>query len=74
MIVFEKDPIATHALHFGLSDEAAAEHYAAQCASRRRTFEVGEAQYRASSRTDAVMQHEDMTGDRAPLWAVVEVV
>ena len=74
VIVFEKTPIALHALHLGLSDEAAAESYGALCASRRRDFEIAGVQYRAASRIDARMHHEDETGVLAPLWAVVEVV
>jgi len=40
IIEFEKDPIDLVAQHFGYSPEAAAEHYAAQCAKPRRWYEV----------------------------------
>ena len=74
MLIFEKDPIDLHALAYGYSPEAAAESYAALCASRCRTFEIVGFQYRAASRIDAVQQHDECFGVLAPLWAVVEVV
>lgn len=76
IVFFEKNPAILHALHFGLSDEAAYESYTAQCAARSKgnDYEIAGWQYKATNRADAVMQHEDRFGVHAPLWAVVEVV
>ena len=73
-MIFEKDPIAAHAIHMGLSHEAATEHYTAMMARRNRTFEVCGKQYRAAGRCDALAQHEDATGVWAGLDSVVEVL
>ena len=73
-LLFEKSPTAAIAIHLGLSDEAAAESYAAQCAKPRRWYEVAGVQYWATSRLDALDQCEDATGVRHGLDDVVEVV
>ena len=73
IIEFEKDPIDLVAQHFGYSPEAAAEHYAAQCAKPRRWYEVAGVQYWATSRLEVLDQCEDATGHRPSLDDVVEV-
>ena len=70
----ERESIAAHGLHLGLSDEAAAESYAALMAGRNKDYQIGGVMYRAAGRIDARMQHEDCFGVLAPLWAVVEIV
>ena len=74
IIEFEKDPIDLVAQHFGYSPEAAAEHYAAQCANPRRWYEVAGDRYWATSRLEVLDQCEDATGVRHGLDDVVEVV
>ena len=74
IIEFEKNPIDLVAQHFGYSPEAAAEHYAAQCANPRRWYEVAGVRYWATGRIDALDQCEAETGIRLMLDDVVEVV
>lgn len=71
--LFEKSPIAALAIHLGLSDEAAAESYAAMLADHWRDYEVHGVLYRARTRVEAADIVEDATGARPPLWAVVEL-
>ena len=74
IVEFEKNPIDLVAQHFGYSPEAAAEHYAAQCAKPRRWYEVAGDRYWATSRLDALDQCEAETGQRPSLDDVVEMV
>jgi hypothetical protein len=75
-ITFEKDPIDLVALELGLSDEAAAEVYAARCAelAHGKDFEIEGRRYKAVNWVDALDRYEAETGTRPPREAVVEVV
>ena len=74
-IYFEKDPVDVIALDYGLSYEAAAEVYAAQCAelANGKDFEIEGQRYRARNWVDALNQHERATNKRPPKQAVVEI-
>jgi hypothetical protein len=76
IITFEKSPVDALAIHLGLSPDAAENAYAAQCAARAqgKDYEIDGHQYRAASRIDAQMQHQDWSNVLAPLWAVVELI
>lgn len=76
IITFEKSPVDYFAVHFGLTPDAAENAYAAQCAARGqgKDYEINGHQYRATSRIDAQMQHQDWSNVLAPLWAVVELI
>lgn len=65
-----------YALAHGLSDEAAEEALAARHAAQAKgnNYEINGHQYRATSRIDAQMQHQDWSNVLAPLWAVVELI
>jgi len=72
-IEFAKDPVEAIAVHFAYSDEAAAAHYAAYRAAEWRDYQIGGDAYRARTRPEALDHHEAATGQRPPLWAVVEL-
>jgi hypothetical protein len=75
-ITFEKDPIDLVALELGLSDEAAAEVYAARCVelAHGKDFEIEGRRYKARNWVDALNQHEWATEKRPPREAVEEIV
>lgn len=72
-IEFAKTPVEAIAIHFGYSEEAAEAHYAAYLAADWKDYQIGEATYRGRTRVEALNRHEDATGHRPPLWAVVEL-
>ena len=72
-LLFEKSPTAALAIHLGLSDEAAAEKYAAMLAAHWRDYEVDGVLYRARNRVEAADIVEDATGLRPWLGVVVEL-
>lgn len=69
-IIFEKEPVALHALRLGLDEDEAAESYAEECARRTRNYRIAGADYRAGSKINAMMQHEDCTG----VWVGIDAV
>jgi len=75
-ITFEKDPIDLVALELGLSDEVAAEVYAARCVelAHGKVFEIEGRRYKARNWVYALGQYEAETGSRPPREAVVEIV